>query len=283
MKHGTIYIISTPIGNYEDITLRALRMLEEVDLIAAEDTRNTGMLLSHHQIKTRMISFHEHNENERSEELIEKLRNGLSIGLMSDAGTPAVSDPGYRLIRKAHDNVIPVVPIPGPCAAVTALSASGLPTDAFVFAGFPPKTKSKRLQFLKDLNKDRRTIVFFSSPKRIISFMDEILHAMGDRFSVLAREMTKPYEEFIRGPISAIQNQLARRNAVKGEITLIVKGADSGADIDWKIITEEMQILLRESGMSVGGVAKIISNRYGVPRKTIYDNAVAFRSNNKKG
>ena len=223
---GALYVVATPIGNRDDITIRALNILGQVDLVAAEDTRHTGRLLAHHNIKCRMISFHEHNERERTPDLINRLKAGSSVALVSNAGTPSVSDPGYRLVKETIDSDIRVIPIPGVSAAITALCVAGMPTDSFVFVGFPAKKKARRLNQLNDLAGVHRTIVFYESPRRISTFLEEIIDIMGDRYGVLAREMTKLHEEFIRGLLSEILSSLNARPAIKGECTLLVTGCE---------------------------------------------------------
>jgi len=233
---GTLYIISTPIGNREDITLRALRLLREVDLIAAEDTRHTGLLLKHFGIETSLISYFEGNELKKRDLILSRLKQGDSVGLVSDAGTPGISDPGFRLIRLAVENRIPVVPIPGPSAVITALSVSGLPTDAFFFKGFLPHKSKKRRELLENLEDVRETIIFYESPHRIAETLKDILDILGDREIVLARELTKLYEEVLRGRVSEIQNQVAGRR-IKGEITLILSGKTRKSVRDEPIVT----------------------------------------------
>ena len=235
-KKGTLYIISTPIGNREDITLRALRLLREVDLIAAEDTRHTGLLLKHFGIETSLISYFEGNELKKRDLILSRLKQGDSVGLVSDAGTPGISDPGFRLIRLAVENRIPVVPIPGPSAVITALSVSGLPTDAFFFKGFLPHKSKKRRELLENLEDVRETIIFYESPHRIAETLKDILDILGDREIVLARELTKLYEEVLRGKVSEIQNQVAGRR-IKGEITLILSGKTRKSVRDEPIVT----------------------------------------------
>ena len=199
---GTLYVVATPIGNMDDITLRALKILDQVDFIAAEDTRRTGKLLKYHNIKGRLISFHEHNEKERTPLLLERIESGSSIALVSNAGTPTVSDPGYMLLRSAVEKGIKVIPVPGASAVVASLSISGLPTDSFIFIGFPAKKKLKRFKQLQELADEKRTLIFYENPGRITTFIKELVDVMGDRYGVLCREMTKLHEEFIRGRLS---------------------------------------------------------------------------------
>jgi len=220
---GTLYIVSTPIGNREDITLRALRILKEVDLVAAEDTRHTGLLLRHFGIQTPLTSYFEGNELRKRDLILSRLKQGDRVALVSDAGTPGVSDPGFRLIRMAVENQIPIVPIPGSSAVIAALSVSGLPTDAFLFKGFLPHKSNKRRGLLEQLEEVRETIIFYESPHRIMETLKDISDILGDREMVLARELTKIYEEVLRGRVSEIQKQVMGKN-IKGEITLIVSG-----------------------------------------------------------
>jgi 16S rRNA (cytidine1402-2'-O)-methyltransferase len=222
-QRGILYIVSTPIGNLEDITLRALRVLKEVDLIAAEDTRRTGLLLGHFSIRTPLTSYFEGNEMKKREFILSRLNQGDRIALVSDAGTPGISDPGYRLIRLAIENEIPVIPIPGPSAVITALSVSGLPTDSFLFKGFLPNKSKRRRDLLKQLEEVRETLIFYESPYRLSESLKDILETLGDREIVLTRELTKMYEEVLRGKVSEIQKALGEKK-IKGEITLIVSG-----------------------------------------------------------
>lgn len=225
---GCLYIVATPIGNKDDITLRALKILETVEIIAAEDTRQIRKLLGLHDIfRNGIISYNEHNEKKRIPYLIDKLKTGVSIALVSNAGTPCISDPGYRLTKEASENGIKIIPIPGVSAIIASLSAAGLPTDSFVFAGFLPKKKGKRIKQLNRLAKYPETIIFYESPYRILALLEEIIPIMGDRRGVLSREMTKLYEEFMRGALSEILTNLKNRPAIKGEITLLVMGCKS--------------------------------------------------------
>jgi len=220
---GTLYIVSTPIGNREDITLRALRILKEVDLIAAEDTRHTSLLLRHYGIQKPLTSHFEGNELKKRDFILSKLKKGDRIALVSDAGTPGISDPGFRLIQTAIENQIAVVPIPGPSAVIAALSVSGLASDAFLFKGFLPHKMKKRRDLLKELEDVRETLIFYESPHRISETIRDIYEVLGDREIVLTRELTKVYEEILRGKVSEIQNQTADRQ-LKGEITLVISG-----------------------------------------------------------
>ncbi|OGW05513.1 MAG: 16S rRNA (cytidine(1402)-2'-O)-methyltransferase [Nitrospinae bacterium RIFCSPLOWO2_12_39_16] len=219
--NGILYIVSTPIGNLEDITLRALKVLKEVDLIAAEDTRRTKGLLNHYEISKPLTSYFSHNEKEKGEYLLNKLKNGENIALVSDAGTPGISDPAYSLIKLALDNNIEVHPIPGPAGVITALSVSGLPTDKFIFEGFLPRKSGRRLKRLESFINEDRTIIIYESPYRILATLQEIKNILGNRSIVVAREMTKVYEEVIRGSVEEVMQKL-RGRIIKGEITLIV-------------------------------------------------------------
>ena len=219
--NGILYIVSTPIGNLEDITLRALKILKEVNLIAAEDTRRTKGLLTHYGISKSLTSYFSHNEKEKGEELLNKLKDGENIALVSDAGTPGISDPAYSLIKLALENNIEVRPIPGPAGAITALSVSGLPTDKFIFEGFLPRKPGKRLKRLESFINEDRTIIIYESPHRILATLQKIGDILGNRPVAVGREMTKVYEEVIRGSVEEVMQKL-RGRTMKGEITLIV-------------------------------------------------------------
>ena len=274
---GCLYIVSTPIGNRDDITLRALKVLEQVDLIAAEDTRKTGRLLAFYKINNRLTAYHEHNEAECTARLIQKIDNGLSIALVSNAGTPSVSDPGYRLIKEAVAGGIKIIPVPGVSAAVTALSVSGLSTDSFIFAGFLSKKKGKRLKYLEKFTSESRTMIFYESNKRVERFLGEIIETLGDRDGVLAREMTKIHEEFIRGPLSEILSTIQKRTVVKGECTLIVSGCVEKKTITPDIVRGEIRKRLEVSDDSISKLSKDIAVKFGVSKKSIYDDAVKMK------
>ena len=278
IRPGTLYVVATPIGNRDDITLRALNILREVDLIAAEDTRKTRRFLELHAIDSSLISYHEHSETERTPKLIAKLKKGMSIALVSNAGTPTVSDPGYRLITATLADDLNVMPIPGVSAATAALSVAGLPTDSFVFLGFPARKKTKRLQQLNDLASEPRTLIFYESPRRILTLLDEIRDAMGDRYLVLAREMTKIHEEFLRGRLSEIATQLKGRANIKGECTLLVAGCDSGSSISWDAIRAEIRNSLAAEGKHVSEVVRDIAQKFKLPKNKVYEETLKFRN-----
>jgi len=273
---GKLYIVATPIGNMEDITLRALNILKSVNLIAAEDTRHTGNLLSYHNIKTPLISCHEHNEKYRISLLIDKLKQGEAIAVVSDAGTPGVSDPGYQLIKEAIANGITVVPVPGVSAVITAISAAGLPTDEFLFIGFAHKKEGKRISQLKRLANESETLVFYESPGRIISFIEEVKEIMGDRYGVLGREMTKLHEEFIRGSLSEILMILKERPVIKGECTLLIKGCEDREEISSETLKNEIEELIIQ-GMKVSELSKQIAEKYNLPKRYIYEQALMIK------
>ena len=277
IKTGGLYVVATPIGNREDITVRALHTLQEVDLIAAEDTRKTGSFLAHHKIKNHLISYHEHNENRRTPQIISKLLDGISIALVSNAGTPSISDPGYRLIEAAIDNNIKVIPIPGVSAATTAMSVSGLPTDSFVFIGFPPKKKGKRLKFLAELALEPRPLIFYESPKRLLTLLEEIISCMGDRPAVLAREMTKLHEEFIRGSVSEIIMTLKKREKLKGECTLLVAGREEKEAPDSEIVEGEIKAALEKQENGLSAFTRTIAKKYGIPKNEVYNLALKVK------
>ncbi|MCG6909564.1 MAG: 16S rRNA (cytidine(1402)-2'-O)-methyltransferase [Deltaproteobacteria bacterium] len=274
---GRLYVVGTPIGNPGDISLRALETFGKVDLIAAEDTRNTRRLLAGHGIDRPLISLHEHNEDRRTEELIAKLSTGLSIALVSDAGTPTLSDPGYRLVTEAVAADIRVVPIPGPSAAVAALSVSGLPTDTFLFLGFPPRKPAKRIAFLQGLAEENRTLIFYESPKRLAGLLSDLSDIVGERRAVLSREMTKPFEEFIRGTLSDIHGAIQRKKALKGECTLLVEGKKKSEDVSQKALREIVVGEFDAGETGVSALSKKIAERYGISKKKVYEEVIRMK------
>ena len=269
---GTLYIVATPIGNLEDITIRAIRALKEVRLIAAEDTRRTRILLDRYQITTPLTSLHDHNESKKSVSILAKLRQGDDVAYVSDAGTPGVSDPGYILVREAISRGIAVAPVPGPSALVTALSVSGLPMDRFVFLGFLPAKPIRRRELLASLEHEERTLVFYESPRRLLATLHDIDGLFGEREVVIAREMTKIYEEFLRGPAGKLVSRLGD-GQIRGEVTLIVAGCAGEAPeySDVELLRYRDQVR-REGGegLSLRDTADRISQETGVSRRRIY-------------
>ncbi|MBD2775037.1 16S rRNA (cytidine(1402)-2'-O)-methyltransferase [Iningainema tapete] len=277
-KPGTLYIVGTPIGNLEDMTFRAVRILQTVDVIAAEDTRHTGKLLQHFQIKTNQTSYHEHNRSSRIPELLQQLGNGKSIALVTDAGMPGISDPGYELIKVCIAEGIPVVPIPGATAAITALVAAGLPTDKFVFEGFlPAKTKAKR-EHLETLSSESRTLIFYESPHRLIETLQSLAEAFTpERQIVLARELTKLYEEFWRGTIAqAIAHY--RDKEPLGEYTIIVAGSPpNAAQLSEAEIVRELETMINQ-GISRSQASRQLAQETALSRRHIYKLALLIKT-----
>jgi 16S rRNA (cytidine1402-2'-O)-methyltransferase len=275
-KAGTLYIVGTPIGNLEDMTFRAVRILQTVDLIAAEDTRHTGKLLQHFAVKTPQISYHEHNRNARIPELLERLKTGTSIALVTDAGMPGISDPGYELVRDCVDHQIPIVPIPGASAVITALSASGLPSDRFVFEGFLPAKSQARRSQLESLQTDSRTLIFYESPHRLRPTLQDMAAVLGsDRSITLARELTKLHEEFWRGTIQQAIEHYQTRDP-QGEFTLVVSGAKVTPFIlSEAAILAELQTLLAQ-GLSRSDASRQLAQQTALPRRQIYQLALSI-------
>jgi 16S rRNA (cytidine1402-2'-O)-methyltransferase len=265
---GALYLVATPIGNLEDITFRAVRTLREAGLIACEDTRHTRKLLDHYGIAKPAVSYHEHNERARAEELTAKLLAGISVALVSDAGMPLVSDPGYRLVTAAIENGIPVIPIPGPSALVTALAASGMPTDAFYFGGFLPPKSGHRIRALTALAGVEATLVFYEAPHRILDALADVEQTLGARTVVVARELTKIHEEFVRGSAAEVRASLAARNAIKGEITLLI-GRPAEPAPDATPLDEAVAACMRE-GLSRMDAMKAVARRRGLSKRDVY-------------
>ena len=270
MKKGMLYIVATPIGNLEDITLRALRVLKEVALIAAEDTRRTRKLLNAYGIKTPVTSLYDQNELAKSASIISRIEEGDDIAYVSDAGTPGISDPGYILINKAIEHAIEVITIPGPVAAIAALSISGLPMDSFAFYAFLPSRPAKRRQFLESLRDETKTMIFYESPRRLASSLNDIHGILGDRKMVLSREMTKLYEETIRGTISEVLKSI-EGTTVKGEITLILSGAQKRSVSHQKeAIKEKLEALREDPHLTTRDIVDTISEELTISRKEVY-------------
>jgi 16S rRNA (cytidine1402-2'-O)-methyltransferase len=272
---GILYIVPTPIGNLEDITLRALRVLKEAEWIAAEDTRHTQHLLAHFGLKTALTSYHDHNERDKARLLVERLRSGASIALVSDAGTPAISDPGYRIVVDAIRAGIEVVPLPGASALTTALSASGLPTGRFLFEGFLPAKAQERKAKLQTLRREAATLVFYEAPHRLLDSLAEMLKIFGDREIAVARELTKVHEEFLRGKLREVVRALADRD-IKGEIVIMVHGASGEAQVS----DEELHGTIRQlvaNGIGVKEIAELLGERYGLAKKEVYKLALDLK------
>jgi 16S rRNA (cytidine1402-2'-O)-methyltransferase len=270
-KPGVLYVVATPIGNLEDITHRALRILKESDLIACEDTRQTRKLLDHYDIRKPTISYHEHNEAARAEELVGKLEEGLNVAQVSDAGMPGISDPGYRLIKLAIERGITVVPVPGASALTAALVGSGLPTDAFEFHGFLPAKSGQRRTALELLRSAAHTIVVYEAPHRIREALQDIAEVLGpDRPVVIARELTKIHEEFIRGTAAEVLSQLKGRE-LKGEITLLIgPGKSQPASAPAKDLAERLQEIMQEQRIDEKSALKVLAKEQGLSKSEVY-------------
>jgi 16S rRNA (cytidine1402-2'-O)-methyltransferase len=277
---GRVYVVATPIGNLADITLRALRVLGDVDVIAAEDTRTTRKLLAHHGIRTPLVSYHEHNEAVRTPELLGRLQRGETVALVSEAGTPSISDPGYRLVEGCIASGITVEPIPGPSAVLAAVVVSGLASDAFVFDGFLPRRASERRRRLAELASERRTLVFFEAPHRLDASLQDMLEILGDRRAALCRELTKLHEEVRRESLADLAASV-RRIPVKGELVLVVEGA-AGAEPDVDAALDEALARIT-SGDSVREATRAVAEERGVPRRALYDRVLAQRARAEEG
>jgi len=268
---GILFLVATPIGNLEDISLRAVRVLREADLVAAEDTRHTSKLLHHYDIRRPTTSLHEHNEQEKVPALVAQLRAGSRIALVTDAGTPAVSDPGFRLVRAAIDAGIRVEAIPGPSAVLAALILSGLPTDSFLFAGFPPPKSAARRAWFADLAGERRTLVFFEAPHRIRETLADALAALGDRQASIGRELTKLHEEVIRGPLSSLPDRVGEP---RGEFTVVVAGKDDADGVSKEEVSDNQLLMefghLTESGAGRREAISELASRHGLRSRDVF-------------
>jgi 16S rRNA (cytidine1402-2'-O)-methyltransferase len=273
---GTLYLVATPIGNLADITQRAISVLAQVDIIAAEDTRHSQRLLSHLGIKSKLLAYHEHNEDRMTPKLLDELASGKSIALISDAGTPLISDPGYRLVTQGHDKKIDIVPVPGVCAAITALSAAGLATDAFTFEGFPPAKQGARLHFLEPLAAQQRTMIFYISCHKIIDTLKDMQQVFGgDRRVTFARELTKTFETIKRMVLSELVKWVEEdENQRKGEIVLVVEGAEAAAE-DSVQIDHYLSVLLAE--FPVKQSVKLVVKLTGQHKNDVYKRALELK------
>ena len=269
MSVGTLYIVATPLGNLEDVTFRALRVLREVPLIACEDTRRTVKLLNRYEIRTPMIPFHDHNKLEAGARLLRRLRDGFSVALVSDAGTPGVSDPGYELVRDAVAEKIPVEVVPGPSALISALVVSGLPTDRFAFEGFLSNRAERRRKALAALSDEPRTLIFYESPQRIAAFLSDASEIFGSRRGCVVRELTKIHEEILRGTLPELFEEIANRESVPGEITVVIEGAAKAVVFSVEEVVREALQAAPEP-VSSRDLAREISGRTGLSKKEVY-------------
>jgi len=276
MPSGVLYVVATPIGNLEDVTLRALRVLREVEVIAAEDTRRTRILLSRHGIERPLISYYDAVERRRAPSIVERLKAGASVALVSDAGTPGIADPGYHLIRGALAAGLSVVPIPGPSAVTALLSVAGLPADRFVFEGFLPTRPGARAARLVALAGEPRALVFFEAARRLAAFLAAAETALGDREATIARELTKQHEELLRGTLGDLAGRIGRVERLRGEVTVVIAGAPAeerqvdDAELDERIRTA------RAAGQSAAGIAAALARETGRARREIYRRAMTL-------
>lgn len=269
---GTLYIVSTPIGNLEDITLRALRILKSVDVIAAEDTRHSLKLLNYYNISKPMISYWKEKEKIRSDELIERLKRGESIALITDSGTPGISDPGAIIIKRAIEEGFQPIAIPGPSAFIAALSISGLPTNEFVFIGFLPSKSKQRQDYLKNLYLESKTLIFYEAPHRILETLNDIRNIFGDRKCVVAKEITKIHEDILRGRISQIIEEI-KKGKIAGEYVIIIEGKKDVKKIINEEILSEIKLLMKK-GLSRKEAVKKVAEEYGLSKKELYDKSL---------
>lgn len=276
-QKGTLYLCATPIGNLEDITYRTVRCLREADLIAAEDTRHTKQLLQAYDIDTPLTSYHEHNKAEKGPQLIERLQDGAMIALVSDAGMPAICDPGSDLVRLAIEGNIPVVPLPGANAGLTGLIASGMDTTQFTFVGFLPKTQKHRLPVLERIKAYEGTLIFYEAPHRIGQVLSEMIEALGDRKAVICRELTKKYEQYMRGTLSDVKAALEEQGT-RGEFVVLVEGATAtqaeatDGDVDYASLVRE----LMDQGVDKKEAIRMVARRCGVPKRSVYQAALTL-------
>jgi len=267
MSTGTLYIVATPLGNLEDITLRAIRILKEASVIACEDTRRTVKILNRYEIRTPLFIFHEYNKVRAGKSILRRLRDGDSVALVSDAGTPAISDPGYELVREAIGAGVPIEVVPGPSALVAALVVSGLPTDHFTFEGFLPARREKRRKAMQGLAAGTRTMIFYESPQRLAAFLHEAAEIFGDRQACVVRELTKVHEEILRGSLSELDAEISGRGSVLGEVTIVIGGGTKTVELS---VEETVRAALEEGSGSSRDLAREIAGRTGLSRKEVY-------------
>jgi 16S rRNA (cytidine1402-2'-O)-methyltransferase len=276
---GCLYLVATPIGNLEDITVRALRVLGEADLIACEDTRRTAKLLNHYSLKKEMLSYHEHNEMTRAAELVIRMEQGARVALVSDAGTPVISDPGHHLVSLCLRHRIPVIPIPGPSAIIAALAVSGLPTEEFLFVGFLPARTGERRKALERLAPETRTLVFYEAPHRLVEMLAGALDCFGRRPTVIARELTKIHEEFLRGDLAELL-VIARRSPLRGELTVLIGGAQPGdapIELPTAPLRERVEQIMREQNLPRNTALKQAARERGLTRREAYGQLLSSR------
>jgi 16S rRNA (cytidine1402-2'-O)-methyltransferase len=275
MAAGKLYIVATPVGNLEDITLRALRILKEVDLIAAEDTRHSLKLLNHYGIAKPLISYWSEKEKMKAEAILGKLHSGLSVALISDAGTPGISDPGAVLIKRAVEEKIDIIPIPGPSALISALSVAGLPTEEFTFFGFLPSKGGQRLKRLTDLKHETRTLIFYEAPHRLMKVLSDMIEILGERRAALAKEITKLHEEVLRGTIPEIIQALETR-MIAGEYVIIVEGFHKERLTIEEALSEVNSLM--KKGLGRKEAVKTVSESYGISKKELYDKSLSLNT-----
>jgi 16S rRNA (cytidine1402-2'-O)-methyltransferase len=274
---GTLYLVATPIGNLADITHRALQILKDVDLIACEDTRHTRKLLQHYGIETKTVSYHEHNEQQRAGELVELLKQGSDIAVVSDAGTPAISDPGFRLVRVAIENEVPVVPVPGPSALISAVIAAGLPTDEFFFAGFLPSRSNARRARLTELRSVPGTLIFYEAPHRLATTLTDAFEILGEREAAVARELTKLHEEIRRGRLSELAAHYASDENARGEIVVLIDRNVIGETITPKQSVVALVDRYEQEGLDHRAALKKAARELGLSRAEAYRKLIAER------